>query len=77
MTQQHPITPPPKLVQQWLTEFFGDGEPIAPGELTMEIASRAAQWGYKQHKKCCLTPCTPLCPSFTNPKISSHSHFYV
>ena len=46
-----PITPPPELVRQWLTEFFGDGADIAPGELSLEIANRAAQWGYEQHER--------------------------
>ena len=53
MTQQHPITPPPELVQQWLTEFFGDGAVIAPGELSLEIANRAAQWGADQELESC------------------------
>ena len=55
MTQQHPITPPPELVQEWLTEFFGDGESIAPGELSIDIAKRAAQWGADQELEACLT----------------------
>ena len=40
--QQHPITPPPELVQEWLTEFYGS--PTAPGESTRHVANRAAQW---------------------------------
>ena len=50
---QHSITPPPELVQQWLTEFFGDGAVIAPGELSLEIANRAAQWGADQELEAC------------------------
>lgn len=54
MTKEHPITPPPELVQQWLTEFIGDGAIIAPGELSLEIANRAAQWGAEKrmHQIC-------------------------
>jgi hypothetical protein len=48
-----PITPPLELVQQWLTEFFGDGAVIAPGELSLEIANRAAQWGADQELEAC------------------------
>jgi len=48
MTQEHPITPPPELVQQWLGEFFGC---TVSGELSDSeqfLAAQAAQWGYKQ-----------------------------
>jgi hypothetical protein len=51
---QHRITPSPKLVQQWLTEFFGDGAIIAPGELSLKIANRAAQWGADQELEALL-----------------------
>jgi hypothetical protein len=42
----HPITPPPELVQQWMTEFYGT--PIVPGEACTDLATRAAQWGADQ-----------------------------
>ena len=39
-TNNHPITPPPELVQQWVDDF-------APmGMLT--LATQAARWGYQQ-----------------------------
>jgi hypothetical protein len=45
MTQQHPITPPPELVQQWINEEDG---------LSAEhIATRAAQWGADQELEAC------------------------
>ncbi len=47
------IKPKPELVQQWLTEFFDDGAAIAPGELSLEIANRAAQWGADQELEAC------------------------
>jgi len=47
----HPITPPPELVQQWLTEFYGS--PTAPGESTRHVAARAAQWGADQELEAC------------------------
>ena len=49
----HPITPPPELVQQWMTEFYGTS--VAPGEASTDIANRAAQWGADQElESCCL-----------------------
>jgi hypothetical protein len=53
MTQQHPITPPPELVQQWLGEFFGC---TVSGELSDSerfLATRAAQWGADQELEAC------------------------
>lgn len=35
MTQQHPITPPDELVEQWVTKYWGDEY----------IATQAARWG--------------------------------
>jgi hypothetical protein len=44
MTQQHPITPPPELVQQWLEELYGGPvSVISPFDQRVLIA--AAQWG--------------------------------
>jgi hypothetical protein len=43
MTQQHPITPPPELVQQWLEELYGGPvSVISPFDQRVLIA--AAQW---------------------------------
>ena len=49
MTQQHPITPPPELVQQWNTE----GRHQDYCTLTESIAARAAQWGADQELLAC------------------------
>jgi len=38
MTQKHPITPPPELVQQWASESLA----------TQNLCNRAAQWGADQ-----------------------------
>ena len=47
MTDQHPITPPSELLQQWATEYWGNpGESIGCGE--KYIAIKAAQWGADQ-----------------------------
>jgi hypothetical protein len=47
----HPITPPPELVQQWLTELYGT--PIVPGKIWTDLATRAAQWGADQELESC------------------------
>jgi hypothetical protein len=41
----HPITPPPELVQQWINEEGG----LTAGH----IATRAAQWGADQELEAC------------------------
>ena len=49
----HPITPPPELVQQWLGEFFGC---VLSGDLSDSerfLATRAAQWGARQELEAC------------------------
>jgi hypothetical protein len=47
----HPITPPPELVQQWMAELYGT--PIVPGEACTDLAARAAQWGADQELIAC------------------------
>jgi len=56
--QQHPITPPPELVQQWITE----PEYGTPGRVTLhtmsesrltQMLTRAAQWGADQELEAC------------------------
>ena len=46
MTDQHPITPPPELIKEWMSEF--NGSLTWPGELALHTANRAAEWGYDQ-----------------------------
>ena len=51
--QQHPITPPPELVQRWIGDYYGC--PVS-GELAgveTAIATRAAQWGADQELEAC------------------------
>jgi hypothetical protein len=53
MTDQHPITPPSELLQQWATEYWGNpGESIGCGE--KYIAIKAAQWGADQELEACI-----------------------
>jgi len=41
MTQQHPITPPPELVQNW---FLG-ARAMPVDQWVTDVATQAAQWG--------------------------------
>lgn len=48
---EHPITPSPELVQQWLGEYFGctvSGEVL---DVELALATQAAKWGYEQGLK--------------------------
>ena len=45
MTQEHPITPPPELVQQWINE--------EQGVFAEHIATQAARWGADQELEAC------------------------
>jgi hypothetical protein len=47
MTQTHPLTPPPELVQQWIR-----GRPTGEYAHTY-IATQAAQWGADQELEAC------------------------
>jgi protein-tyrosine phosphatase len=49
MTQQHPITPPPELVEQWQDE--SPERQIA--DHIQYLATRAAQWGADQELEAC------------------------
>ena len=46
MTNQHPITPPPELVEEWF-----NNSPIDRG---LTLATQAAQWGADQELEACL-----------------------
>jgi hypothetical protein len=48
---EHPITPPPELVQQWLEE--ADTFRYLVKEVHQYIATRAAQWGADQELEAC------------------------
>ena len=45
MTDQHPITPPPELVEQWHSN--------SPLDRGLTLATRAAQWGADQELEAC------------------------
>jgi hypothetical protein len=52
MTNQHPITPPPELVQQWEADWHCSGNTNGNG-FTYFVATRAAQWGADQELEAC------------------------
>jgi hypothetical protein len=52
--QQHPTTPPPELVQQWVAEIWHEGTPVQVALSDEHIATRAAQWGADQELEACL-----------------------
>jgi len=52
MTQQHPITPPPELVQQWEEDWHHSK--VKHIELEPYIAAQAAQWGADQELEACI-----------------------
>jgi hypothetical protein len=50
--QQHPITPPPELVQQWTDQIYG-GPGVVVGSNDICLAKLAAQWGADQELEAC------------------------
>jgi len=48
MTENHLITPPPELVQQWRNEGYSLHSPVA---ISTYVATRAAQWGADQERE--------------------------
>lgn len=50
MTNQHPITPPPNLVEQWWDAVPGSFTYLAD---KMQLATAAAQWGADQELNAC------------------------
>jgi hypothetical protein len=51
MTQQHPITPPSELVEQWRRS--GPAEAAVNNAYERHIATRAAQWGADHELEAC------------------------
>lgn len=49
--QQHPITPPPELIQQWVDSWY-DAK-VKHDELTTFITTQAARWGADQELEAC------------------------
>jgi hypothetical protein len=51
MTNQHPTTPPPELVQQWVDTYFGGK--ISQSNFHLDLARQAAQWGADRELLAC------------------------
>jgi len=51
MTQEHAITPPPELVQQWATTNGTTYEDLSV--LCQSVATQAARWGADQELEAC------------------------
>ena len=49
----HPITPPPALVQQWI-EKYGNSEDPHWQTYECDIATQAARWGADQELEACV-----------------------
>jgi hypothetical protein len=49
----HPITPPPELVVQWLAEIWHEGTPCRAANSDLHIATQAARWGADQEFGAC------------------------
>jgi hypothetical protein len=50
---EHPITPPPELVEQWVTEVWHEGTPARLSLSDMHITTEASQWGANQELEAC------------------------
>jgi hypothetical protein len=48
MNTQHPITPPPKLIGQWIREWVKTHGPDKDG--IDYVVAQAAQWGAEQER---------------------------
>jgi len=48
MTQEHPITPPPELVEQWYETADNSSK-----DVIQEVAAQAARWGADQELEAC------------------------
>ena len=54
MTQQHPITTPPELIEQWMQDHA----------TRYDLARHAAQWGSDQELEACCEWLSVPCPSY-------------
>ena len=66
--QQHPITPPPDLVEQWEADWHCSGNTNGNG-FTYFVATRAAQWGADQELEACCEVLDNLNDGFWSEKL--------
>jgi hypothetical protein len=62
LTDQHPITPPPKLVREWNQNAIGTH--FRPYGYSECIAIQAARWGADQELEACCEWLSVPCPSY-------------
>jgi hypothetical protein len=48
VSNQHPITPPPELVLQWLGTYFGTTVTGEVSGVELALVTQAARWGADQ-----------------------------
>jgi hypothetical protein len=49
----HPITPPPELVKQWLGTYFSTTITGEVSDIELTLATQAARWGADQELEAC------------------------
>jgi hypothetical protein len=54
MTQEHPITPPPELVMEWINKHYGGKVHRDLGGVEHTIATCSARWGADQELEACI-----------------------
>lgn len=50
---EHPITPPPEHVKQWLGTYFGATVTGEVSDVELALAIQAARWGADQQLEAC------------------------
>ena len=69
MTDQHPITPPPELVQQWHVEAMAGFR--TNGIYEQDIATQAARWGADHELEACCN-WLPKLPPWSGEDLRKH-----
>jgi hypothetical protein len=67
MTESHPITPPPELVQQWYDEARDAS--VSTPQIEKLVATRAAQYGADQELEACCGALDELNDGFWSEKL--------
>ena len=52
MTEQHPITPPPELMKEWIDAWYN--AKVKHANMTEFVAIQAARWGADQELEACV-----------------------
>jgi len=70
MTTEHPVTPPPELVEEWMAEIWHEGTPVRVAASDLHIATQAARWGADMELEACCEWVSSDCDLYrsTQPK---------